>query len=55
MSEKTDGKSVKDNNRSVYMQADIIDQINTNQQSNMTLSAYSTITQSYSNVKINNA
>lgn len=37
----------------VYMEAGIIDQVNTNQQSNMTLSAYSVITQSYSAVKIN--
>lgn len=39
----------------IYMQADIIDQVNTNQQSNMTLSAYSVITQSDSAVKINSA
>lgn len=37
----------------VYMQADIIDQLNTNQQSNMTLSSCSVITQSGSAVKIN--
>ncbi|WP_028309660.1 hypothetical protein [Desulfitibacter alkalitolerans] len=36
----------------VYMQAEIIDQLNTNNQSNMTLSAYSIITQSSSMVKI---
>jgi hypothetical protein len=37
----------------VYMQAGIVDQLNTNQQSNMTLSSQSFITQSYSTVKIN--
>lgn len=39
--------------KDMYMQADIIDQVNTNQQSNMTLSAYSVITQSDSCIKIN--
>ncbi len=37
----------------MHMQAEIVDQVNANQQSNMTLSAYSVITQSYSTVKIN--
>ncbi|NLZ38843.1 MAG: hypothetical protein GX893_04465 [Firmicutes bacterium] len=37
----------------VYMQAEIIDQLNTNQQSNMTLSTGSVITQTGSLVKIN--
>ncbi|NLZ93152.1 MAG: hypothetical protein GX922_03920 [Firmicutes bacterium] len=37
----------------VYMQADIIDQLNTNQQSNMTLSTTSVITQTGSLVKLN--
>lgn len=37
----------------VYMQADIIDQLNTNQQSNMTLSTTSVITQTESLVKLN--
>ena len=44
-----------DKKNDVYMRADIIDQLNTNQQSNMTLSAYSVVTQSYSTVKINSA
>lgn len=35
------------------MASDIVDQINYNQQSNMSLSAYSVITQSYSTIKIN--
>ncbi|WP_192930235.1 hypothetical protein [Alkaliphilus pronyensis] len=55
MTHKTDEKAVKKSSGDVYMQADIIDQINANQQSNMTLSAYSTITQSYSSIKINSA
>lgn len=37
----------------ILMASDIVDQINYNQQSNMSLSAYSVITQSYSTVKIN--
>ncbi len=37
----------------ILMQSDIVDQLNYNQQSNMTLSAYSVITQSFSTVKIN--
>ncbi|AZO95320.1 hypothetical protein GM661_09505 [Iocasia frigidifontis] len=37
----------------LFMQSDIVDQINYNQQSNMTISAYSVITQSFSTVKIN--
>jgi hypothetical protein len=37
----------------VHMQADIVDQINTNQQSNMALCLYSVITQSCSTVKLN--
>ncbi|MEW6622866.1 MAG: hypothetical protein AB1420_07040 [Bacillota bacterium] len=39
----------------VYMQAEIIDQLNTNHQSNMTLSAYSVITQSASTIKISSS
>lgn len=37
----------------VYMEAEIIDQLNTNQQSNMTLSTESVITQSESMIKLN--
>ncbi len=37
-----------------YMRSDIIDQSNIIHQSNMALSVYSVITQSYSSVKINN-
>ncbi|KNF08063.1 hypothetical protein CLPU_10c01180 [Gottschalkia purinilytica] len=49
-------KSLEDiqNDNGITMKANIIDQINTNQQSNMTLSAYSVITQVCSTVKINN-
>lgn len=36
----------------IHMQADVIDQLNTNNQSNMTLSAYSLINQSCSTIKI---
>ncbi len=36
----------------IKMQSDVIEQFNTNQQSNMTLSAYSSITQTYNSVKI---
>ncbi|WP_432401192.1 hypothetical protein [Wukongibacter sp. M2B1] len=36
-----------------YMRSDIVDQSNIISQSNMALSAYSVITQSYSSVKIN--
>ncbi len=54
MSNNKANKLPKDSeNYDTYMQADIIDQLNTNQQSNMTLSAYSIITQSYSTVKFN--
>ncbi|NLM97139.1 MAG: hypothetical protein GX175_05970 [Halanaerobiaceae bacterium] len=37
----------------IMMASDIVDQINYNQQSNMSLSVYSVITQSYSTIKIN--
>lgn len=37
----------------IFMQSDIVDQLNYNQQSNMALSAYSIITQSFSTVNIN--
>ncbi|MBZ2174248.1 hypothetical protein K8M07_03200 [Schnuerera sp. xch1] len=37
----------------VYMGAKIVNQINTNQQSNMCLSAYSVVTQNSSTVNIN--
>lgn len=47
----TDKNQLKD----IYMKAGIVDQFNTNQQSNMTLSAHSVITQSGSTVKINNS
>lgn len=43
---------IKDSN-GMHMQAGIIDQLNTNQQSNMTLSAYSVITQNCSTIKFN--
>lgn len=41
------------NNDGIIMEAEIVDQINTNQQSNMTLSSHSVITQTGSTVKIN--
>lgn len=37
----------------VFMEAEIIDQLNTNQQSNMTLSTESVITQTESMLKLN--
>ncbi|MFZ5988376.1 MAG: hypothetical protein ACOYWZ_14795 [Bacillota bacterium] len=37
----------------VHMQSDKVDQVNINHQSNMTLSAHSSITQSYYSVKVN--
>jgi hypothetical protein len=54
MNETIDRLPGKDKCADVLMQADIIDQANTNQQSNMTLSAYSVITQSDSTVRLNN-
>ena len=45
--------SDKENTNDIFMQSDIVNQINYNQQSNMTISAYSVITQSFSTVKIN--
>ncbi|MCG8502442.1 MAG: hypothetical protein MJB12_18825 [Firmicutes bacterium] len=54
MDEKNgDQVSAVEKAKDIYMQADMIDQVNKNQQSNMTLSAYSVITQSDSAVKIN--
>lgn len=38
---------------SIHMQSDKIDQININHQSNMALSAHSTITQSYYSINVN--
>lgn len=37
----------------IEMQSDKIDQININHQSNMTLSAHSTVNQSYYSIKLN--
>lgn len=37
----------------IHMQSDKIDQVNINHQSNMTLSAHSTITQSYYSINVN--
>ncbi|MFP4662404.1 MAG: hypothetical protein ACLFPF_09445 [Halanaerobiales bacterium] len=37
----------------IYMQSGIVDQVNYSHQSNMTLCAYSVITQSFSTIKIN--
>lgn len=50
---QTDIEKKHTNSNDIYMQSDIVDQLNYNQQSNMTLSAYSVITQSFSTVKIN--
>ena len=44
-----------DNNSEFYMKSDIVDQSNIISQSNMALSVYSVITQSYSSVKIINS
>lgn len=46
---------VIDKNSEYYMKSDIIDQSNIITQSNMALSVYSVITQSYSSVKIINS
>jgi hypothetical protein len=40
-------------NGNIQMKSEIVDQININQQSNMALSANSTITQSYYHIKVN--
>ncbi|MCW3490607.1 hypothetical protein [Dethiobacter alkaliphilus] len=53
MSEKVNESPQRSNHEHVHMQADIIDQLNTNQQSNMTLSTGSVITQTESLVKLN--
>ncbi|MGF7185435.1 hypothetical protein GGQ84_001524 [Desulfitispora alkaliphila] len=45
-------KDVNNTNSNVHMEAQIIDQLNTNSQSNMTLSAYSVATQGATTVKI---
>lgn len=55
MADKKKGVPKSPNKDNVHMQADIVDQINTNQQSNMVLSAYSVITQSCTTVKLNGA
>ena len=53
MTEKLEKNSSQiDKQSEFYMRSDIIDQSNINSQSNMALSAYSVITQSYSSVKI---
>ncbi len=53
MNEEVKGLTKTNPSNDVFMEAGIIDQFNTNQQSNMTLSAYSVITQSFSAIKIN--
>lgn len=50
---KSSALPISDKAKEVYMQADIVDQINTNQQSNMSLCTCSVITQSHSTVKLN--
>ncbi|GFN36602.1 hypothetical protein [Tepidimicrobium xylanilyticum] len=46
-------KSLPEEKQSTYMGAKIANQINTNQQSNMLLSAYSVVTQNSTTVNIN--
>lgn len=53
MVEKASESPLRSTQGNVHMQADIIDQLNTNQQSNMTLSSGSVITQTESLVKLN--
>ncbi|HHU30835.1 MAG: hypothetical protein QM368_05475 [Bacillota bacterium] len=53
MPEETKLPAGRRSNGDVLMQAEIIDQLNTNQQSNMTLSVEAVITQAESLVKLN--
>jgi hypothetical protein len=41
------------NSNNIHMQSDRIDQVNINHQSNMTLSAHSSITQTFYSIKVN--
>ena len=56
LSELCNDKILGDSDKALndlYMDAEIVDQVNTNQQSNMTLCSYSSVTQSYSTICIN--
>lgn len=50
---KKDKKLSNNKSDDILMKSDIVDQVNYSHQSNMTLCAFSVITQSFSNVKIN--
>lgn len=51
--DKKDSKTEMRTSDDINMQSGIVDQVNYSHQSNMTLCAYSVITQSFSTVKIN--